>query len=88
MVNCRRSEFEIIGKILDLSKDGAKKTDLLHHGNFSYIQLEGYLSFLMGKDILKINENDDNGTSGKYYTLTEKGQNLLFDINKTLTYLR
>ena len=37
---------EIISKILDLSKDGAKKTEILYQGNFSYMQLKSYLNML------------------------------------------
>jgi len=88
MVNNRRSEFEIIGKILDLSRDGAKKTELLYQGNLSYIQLTNYLSFLVEKNVLEELEVKNNGNNGKYYKLTSKGQDLLEDINKTLAYLR
>lgn len=47
MVNTRRSEIEIISKILDLSKSGAKKTEILYRGNLSYMQLQKYLPFLV-----------------------------------------
>ena len=88
MVNNRRSEFEIIGKLLDLSRYGAKKTELLYQGNLSYTQLTGYLSFLVEKNILVEIEVKNNGNNGKLYKLTGKGQLLLGDINKTLSYLR
>ena len=71
MVNGRRSEFEIIKKILDLSKDGAKKTKLLYQGNLSYNQLKNYLLILVEKNILEINLVNDNGKSNKYYKLTK-----------------
>jgi predicted transcriptional regulator len=86
-MNNRRSEFEIIGKILDLSKNGAKKTELLYKGNFSYTQLTGYLTFLVNKDILEERTVKDNGQTSRRYITTEKGQNLLRNINKTLSYL-
>ena len=86
-MNNRRSEFEIIGKILDLSKNGAKKTELLYKGNFSYTQLTGYLTFLVKKDILEERTVKDNGQTSRRYITTEKGQNLLRNINKTLSYL-
>jgi len=50
MVNNRRSELDIISKILDLSKSGAKKTEILYQGNLSYTQLQSYLPFLLEKE--------------------------------------
>ena len=88
MVNNRRSEFEIISKILDISRDGARKTELLYQGNLSYTQLQDYLSFLVEKDILEEYEVKNNGNSSKAYRMTKKGSNLLDDINKTLAYFR
>ena len=88
MVNNRRSELEIISKILHLSKNGAKKTEILYQGNLSYSQLTSYLSYLVDNNILEVHEIYDNGNSGKKYKLTEKGNSLLIDINKTLSYFR
>ena len=82
----RRSEFEIIGKILDLSKNGAKKTEILYKGNFSYTQLTRYLTFLIKKDILVVKITKDDGYNSKSYKITKKGQDLLENINKTLSY--
>ena len=53
MVNNRRSEFDIIRKILKIARNGAKKTVILHHGNFSYVQLQDYILFLTEKNILE-----------------------------------
>ena len=88
MVNGRRSEFEIIKKILDLSKDGAKKTKLLYQGNLSYNQLKSYLLILVEKNILEINLVNDNGKTNKYYKITKKCYDLLNYIKKTLDYFK
>jgi predicted transcriptional regulator len=87
-VNNRRSEFEIISKILDISKYGAKKTEILYKGNFSHTQLTSYLTFLINKDILEEKTKNENGQNCKYYIITEKGIDLLGDINKTLSHLK
>jgi len=87
MVNNRRSEIEIISKILILSKDGAKKTDLLYQGNLSYTQLKKYLSFLLERHLLEERIVKNNGSSGKCYKPTEKGLNFLKDANKVMIYL-
>lgn len=88
MVNGRRSEFEIIKKILDLSKDGAKKTELLYQGNLSYNQLKSYLFILIEKNILEVLEVKNNGNLSKIYKITKIGYDLLNDINKTLEYFK
>ena len=90
MVNNRRSELEIINEILTLSKDGAKKTEILYQGNMSYTQLQEYLFFLIEKDILmekKLQSGNGNGGS-TIYMITEKGHNLLVDLNKALSYFK
>jgi len=86
-LSSRRCEFEIISTILDLSKDGAKKTEILYKGNFSHTRLKSYLTYLINKDVLEEKTTQDNGQSSKYYLTTEKGKNLLQHINKTLSYL-
>ena len=83
----RRSEIEIIGEILDLSKDGAKKTEILYQSNMSFSQLQHYLSFLLEKNIVEENNIiSGNGRSVKIYVTTEKGINLLEKINNLYTY--
>ena len=86
MVNNRRSELEIMSKILVLSRKGAKKTELLYQGNLSYSQLKNYLSFLLEKNLLEENIVRNNGSFGKFYKLTEKGLIFLKDADKVLVY--
>ena len=87
MVLNRRSEIEIIWKILDLSRNGAKTTDLLYQCNLSYTQLKSYLPFLIEKEILKEEVVESNGSLSKFYRITEKGFLFLNDIRKVLAYL-
>ncbi len=88
MVNNRRSEFDIISDIIKLSRNGAKKTEILYQGNMSYNQLQSYLVFLVDKNILEIkNEENGNGNSKIYYC-TDKGYNLLNDIDRALSYFK
>ena len=89
MFNKRRSEIEIIADILKISKNGARKTEILYQCNLSFTQCNNYLSFLINKDILEektlvnnVNYND------KFYKITDKGYSLLEEINKTLYYFR
>jgi len=86
MVNRRRSELHIINEILKLSRKGAKKTEILYQGNLSYSQLQNYLLFLLEKNILEEKiVKKDNGQS-RIYKITKKGDDLLEDIGKTLSY--
>jgi predicted transcriptional regulator len=87
LVNKRRSEIQIIAEILDLSKNGAKKTEILYQNNMSFLQLQGYLSFLIEKNIIEEGSvTNGNGIAAKVYFTTNKGNQLLEDINKLLTY--
>ena len=87
MFNRRRSEIQIIGEILDISKNGAKKTEILYQNNMSFSQLQSYLTFLLEKNIIaESSVLNGNGTHSKIFINTEKGNELLEDINKILTY--
>ena len=91
MFENRRSEIEIIGEILTLSRGGARKTEILYQGNLSYTQLQNYLSFLLEKDVLQTRtipgKNGGNGTSRIYQT-TDKGLAFLEDIDRVLAHIR
>ena len=85
-LNNRRGEFEIISTILDLSKNGAKKTEILYKGNFSHNRLREYLTLLITKNFMEKKTIQDNGQSSNYFIITDRGKNLLIDINKALSH--
>ena len=88
MVNVRRSELDIITKILKLSINGTKKTNIMYKGNLSYTQIQNYLPFLIEKQILEkclVEEKDKNYIN---YKITRKGLDLLQSARKTLTLLK
>ena len=87
MFSKRRSDIEIIGDILDLSKNGAKKTEILYQSNMNFTQLQNYLAFLIEKNFVEEETIENNsGTSRKIYVTTEKGNNLLEDITNLYTH--
>lgn len=87
MFNKRRSEIQIIEDILKLSKNGAKKTQILHQGNMSYSQLQTYLSFLIeNKIIIETENNKGEGSNYKTYFTTDKGNDLLKEITNLYSY--
>jgi len=88
MVNNRRSEMEIIAEILTLTQNGAKKTEILYKGYLSYNQLNKYINFLIEKDILSEKNVQNNGSSSKFYFVTNRGNEFLKDINKILAYFK
>ena len=88
MVNNRRSKLEIIGKILTLSADGAKPTEILYKGYLSYTQFKKYLPFLLERDIISENKISNSNGNSKIYKITQKGKEFLKDINKTLSYFK
>ena len=89
MVNHRRTELEIIQHILNISQDGAKKTEILYKNNMSYTQLTEYLDFLLEKNIIKetIYDIGKGKKNVKLYIATKKGESLLKQINSIMDYL-
>jgi len=88
MINVRRSELDIITKILKLSINGTKKTNIMYKSNLSYTQIQNYLPFLIKKQILEeclVEEKDKNYIN---YKITQKGLDLLQSARKTLILLK
>lgn len=82
-MNSRRSEIEIIRDILSLSRDGAKKTQILYGTNLSYTQLQEYLTFLIKSGALEVLNSSDS----RLYKTTNKGIEILEDINRLMRNL-
>ncbi len=78
-LNNRRSEMEIIATILDITKQGVKKTKILYKANLSYVQLKNYVSFLLEKGLLE--------NIGNMYSTTKKGRLFLITWQNTLMLL-
>lgn len=88
MFNKRRNELEIMQNILNISLEGAKKTEILYKNNMSFSQLNNYLDFLMEKEIINLKKDEDeNGKQKKtFYVTTKKGEDLLGEINSIMNY--
>ena len=80
--------MEIIAEILQLSQTGAKPTEILYRGYLSYSQLKQYVPYLLEKEILKEQIIKNGNGQSKIYMTTDKGNDLLKDINKTLLYFK
>ena len=87
MVIKRRSDVEIIKDIISVSQDGVKKTKILYKVNLSFVQLQSYLSYLIDQNILEEKLIETDGfKNDRIYKSTPKGDKLLSNINKTLSY--
>jgi predicted transcriptional regulator len=65
----RRDRLQIIAQILEISKDGALKTQIMYRANLSFAQLNEYLHFLL--DLKLLQEIKDNGKT--VFKVTGKG---------------
>lgn len=64
----RRGRFEIIGEILSLAQDGARKTTIVYRANLNFNLVNRYLNLLVREGLIGLTE----GSARKYKT-TEKG---------------
>ena len=71
MLSRYRNRIEIIGDILSIVKDGARKTQIMYKGNLSYKLLTRYLSEIIGAGLVCFAEKT------QMYRLTEKGEMFL-----------
>jgi predicted transcriptional regulator len=69
----RRDRLYIIAEILNITKDGSLKTQIMYRANLSFAQLNEYLSFLTKMDLLA--SKNENGK--KIYRITVKGKKYL-----------
>ncbi|MDG6222134.1 MAG: transcriptional regulator [Candidatus Bathyarchaeota archaeon] len=68
-----RSSFDIIAEILNVAKNGAKKTRIMYSCGLSYLFVQKYLDLLLQTGLLSL------GTS---YQTTEKGMGFLHKYQK------
>ena len=69
----RRDRLYIIAQILEISKSGCLKTQIMYRANLSFAQLNEYLSFLTKTHLLILeNENKKN-----IYVTSDKGTQYL-----------
>ena len=69
----RRDRLYIIAQILDITKSGCLKTQIMYRANLSFAQLNEYLSFLTKIRLITI-QNENNRT---IYKTSTKGNRYL-----------
>ena len=81
----KRSEIEIIGKILTKARQESKKTSLLYNTNLCYSHFLEYLDFLIDKNFIDVKNGKPHGNSSRNtYYVTEKGEKFLHCIENVI----
>jgi len=69
----RRDRLFIIAEILNITKDGSLKTQVMYRANLSFAQLNEYLNFLTKIGLIEIQKENNKNV----YRTTAKGQRYL-----------
>lgn len=84
MVNGKRqyrSRIQIAANILEIAKEGSRKTKIMYLGNLSFDLLQKYLDMLVNHELLEI-----SGDPERNYVATEKGKRFLEDYSELEKY--
>jgi predicted transcriptional regulator len=69
--------MEIAAGILEIARNGSRKTRIMYLGNLSFDLLQKYLDMLVRLGLLETRNNQE-----KTYVATEKGRKFLEDFNE------
>jgi predicted transcriptional regulator len=69
----RRDRLHIMAEILQVTLEGALKTQVMYKANLSFAQLNQYLSLLLDLDLLELKKSSERAV----YKTTVKGMNFL-----------
>ena len=73
----KRERIEIISEILNICINGARRTQIVYQANLNFKMIDPYLKFLIKKNLIEICQGQQ-----VLYKTTEKGINLMRDINR------
>jgi predicted transcriptional regulator len=76
-----RSRIQIAADILEIAKNGSRKTRIMYLGNLSFDLLQKYLNLLVNYELLEI-----IGRSDRSYVATSKGKQFLEDYRELQRY--
>jgi predicted transcriptional regulator len=76
-----RNRIQIAADILEIAKEGCRKTRIMYLGNLSFDLLEKYLDLLQNYGLIEIRSDDE-----KTYHATEKGHQFLKDYYELQKY--
>jgi predicted transcriptional regulator len=72
-----RNKMEIAAGILEIAKNGSRKTRIMYLGNLSFDLLQKYLDLLVNLGLLSVRNGEE-----KVYAATEKGREFLKDFEE------
>jgi predicted transcriptional regulator len=76
-----RSRIQIAANILEIAKEGSRKTKIMYLGNLSFDLLQKYLEMLVKYNLLEV-----QGGTDKSYIATEKVKQFLEDYYELQKY--
>ena len=74
-----RGKFDIIGSILLICKNGAKKTEIVYKANLNFKNAEVYLKWLNDRKMIM--------KEGRIFNITSKGAELLFNLQSASAFM-
>ena len=74
----------IIAKILEITKKGARKTQIMYKANLSFTQLNEYLPYLLNKKLISLTCNGNT----EIYAITKNGIDFLKKHNELIKLLK
>jgi predicted transcriptional regulator len=75
----KRDRLEIIGSILTICKNGARKTEIVYKSNLNFKNGEAYLQWLIDRGLITKEE--------KFFGTTPKGARLLSGLQSSSTLM-
>ena len=76
--------MSIMAQILEITKEGILKTQIMYKANLSFTQLNDYLKFMLNNNLI----NQTNIEGKEVYVVTEKGLNFLHGHNELTKLLK
>jgi predicted transcriptional regulator len=70
-----RGQLEITANILEITKPGSRKTNIMYQGNLSFDLTQKYLKQLEDMQLIEVKKSNGD----KVYTITAKGEQFLAD---------
>lgn len=74
--------MQIAAEIIEIAKEGSRKTRIMYQGNLSFELLRRYLDFLTKSGLLKVQERGED----RMYVATEKGRRFLEEFRDLQRY--
>jgi len=76
-----RNRIQIAANILEIAKNGSRKTRIMYLGNLSFDLLQKYLNLLARYGLIEVHDGSE-----KVYVATEKGRRFLEEFNELQRY--